>query len=42
MINILQDLNVQDVQTNYIPGYEQSTKIKPRQFEIWFAPDALK
>jgi hypothetical protein len=40
--DILRSLQVQGAQAKYIPGYEGSTKIRPRHFEIWFAPDAFK
>ena len=29
------------VQTTYVPGYENSNKVKPMQFELWFADDAI-
>jgi hypothetical protein len=41
IVNVLQDLQVQGAQAKYIPGYEGSTKIRPKHYEIWFAPDAL-
>ncbi len=42
IVKILQDLKVQGAQAKYIPGYEGSTKIRPKHYEIWFAPEALK
>lgn len=41
IVSFLQEGRVRDVQTKYIPGYETSRKIKPRQYEIWFAPEAF-
>jgi len=29
-------------EAKYISGYEQSTKIRPNHYEVWFAPDALQ
>jgi len=40
IVNILQDLKVQGAQSKYIPGYRP--KVRPKQLEIWFAPDALQ
>lgn len=42
IVEILQGLQVQGVQAKYIPGYEGSTKIRLKQYEIWFAPGVLK
>jgi hypothetical protein len=42
IVDILRDLNVQGVQAQYIPGFEQSTKIRSKHYEIWFASDAFK
>jgi hypothetical protein len=33
---------VQGVQAKFIPGYEDSTRIRPKHYEIWFALDAFK
>jgi hypothetical protein len=40
--DILRGLQVQGAQAKYIPGYEQSTKIRPKHYEIWFPPNAFK
>jgi hypothetical protein len=29
------------VQLKYIPGYEDSKRVRPLQFEVWFADDAI-
>ena len=42
IVTLLQELEVPDVQAKYIPGYEKSTKIRPRHYEIWFASKALQ
>jgi hypothetical protein len=42
IVGILQGSGVKNVKPTYIPGYENSTKIRPKHFEIWFAPDAFK
>ncbi len=39
--DILQSVGVQHVTTKYISGYEDSPKIKPKQYEIWFAANAF-
>ena len=38
---LLRDAQTRNVQVKYVSGYERSPKIKPRQYEIWFAPDAF-
>jgi hypothetical protein len=42
IVGILRDSQVRGAEAKYIPGYEQSTKIRPNHYEIWFAPDALQ
>lgn len=41
ILSLLQSSNVNNSVVTYIPGYEDSKKIRARHFEIWFAPDAL-
>ena len=38
---LLRDAQTRNVQVKYVSGYERSPKIKPWQYEIWFAPDAF-
>ena len=35
------ELKQSDVKPKYIPGYESSKLVRPRQYEIWFGPDSL-
>jgi hypothetical protein len=42
IVGILRDSQVRGAEAKYIPGYEQSTKIRPNHYEVWFAPDALQ
>ena len=43
IVRILQEsFDVNNVRPVFISGYENSTKVKPKQYEIWFAADALK
>jgi hypothetical protein len=36
-VRVLHNLNV-DAKLQYISGYENSTRVSPHQFELWFAP----
>ena len=38
----LKELNVTDVTTKYVSGYEDSTQLRSRHFEIWFSPNSLR
>jgi flagellar basal body-associated protein FliL len=43
IVDILKEsFGIDKVKSVFIPGYENSTKVKPKQYEIWFAADALK
>lgn len=35
------ELKRSDVTAKYMPGYESSTLVKARQYEIWFGPESL-
>jgi hypothetical protein len=37
MVTTLKSIGIDGVRENYIEGYENSTLIKPNQFELWFA-----
>jgi hypothetical protein len=39
--SILLKGGLQKVLATYVPGYGNSTKIRSRHFEIWFAPGAF-
>ncbi|MBI2875308.1 MAG: hypothetical protein HYY20_00310, partial [Candidatus Tectomicrobia bacterium] len=41
VVNILKESGIEDAREKYIPGYEDSTSVKPNQFEVWFTPEAL-
>jgi hypothetical protein len=40
-IKVLSNLDI-DAKLQYIPGYEDSTKVAPNRFELWFAPNSLE
>ena len=40
--NFLKELNVSNAAAKYFPGYENSTALRSRHFEIWFSPTALR
>jgi hypothetical protein len=42
IVRILQSLDVQNVSAKYISGYGNSTKVKSKQYEIWFAANVFK
>lgn len=40
--NFLRELNVSDAVVKYVPGFESSTALRSRHYEIWFSPDSLR
>ena len=40
--NFLKGMNVPDAVSSYKPGYENSTSLRSRHFEIWFSPNSLR
>ncbi len=38
----LKELNVSDIVTRYVPGFENSIVLRSRHFEIWFGPNSLR
>lgn len=38
----LKGLNVSDAATAYVPGFENSTALRTRHYEIWFSPNSLR
>lgn len=40
--DILQGMGVKDAKPQLVPGFEHSTKLRARQYEIWFGPNDLK
>jgi hypothetical protein len=39
IVSILQSAGAVSAQAKVLPGYEDSTKIRPRHFEVWLAND---
>jgi uncharacterized membrane-anchored protein YhcB (DUF1043 family) len=37
---VLHELGIRDARAVYVRGFENSTAIRPRHYEIWFAPEA--
>lgn len=40
--NLLKGMNVSDAVTKYYPGFENSTSLRSRHYEIWFSPNSLR
>lgn len=38
IVQLLRALNVSDIEAKYIPGYENSTAMRPRHYELWLSP----
>ncbi|MBS1788619.1 MAG: hypothetical protein JST85_12900 [Acidobacteria bacterium] len=38
----LKELNITDAVPKYFPGFENSTSLRSRHYEIWFSPTALR
>jgi hypothetical protein len=41
IVKILHEAQIQGAQAKYLAGYEGSSKIRPKHYEIWFAPGTL-
>lgn len=42
ILQVLQESGVTDVATKFIPGYEDSKKMRANHYEVWFAPNAFQ
>jgi hypothetical protein len=42
IVAYLEGAGIAGVRSTYVPGYEESTRIRPGHYEVWFAPDALR
>ena len=38
----LERAGITNVRSTFVAGYEESTRIRPGHYEVWFAPDALR
>ncbi len=40
--SFLKEMNVPNAVAKYVPGFENSTSLRSRHYEIWFSPDSLR
>ena len=41
IVGVLTAANIPNVVAKYVAGYEESNRIRPRHYEVWFAPSAF-
>ncbi|MFL6256558.1 MAG: KGGVGR-motif variant AAA ATPase [Pyrinomonadaceae bacterium] len=42
LVSVLKGLGINNAQPRYIPGFENSSSVRPKHFEVWFGTDTVK